>query len=129
VEGCSRQVSGLFPYSNAKLCHCCGLLVLKRANREQHQLINMVLRRYMTEDEACQGLSGVQRGYAQVAWRFLDVNGFINYGVAPAMQREKPEAKHPFTVVVVGAGMAGQPLVFWSSLQFDRRVFPWQSSS
>jgi hypothetical protein len=67
----------------------------------------------MSEEEACDGLSGVQRGYAQIAWRFLDVNGFINYGVAPAMLEQAPAyPAHPFTVIVVGAGVAGTLLAF-----------------
>ncbi len=46
--------------------------------------------------------------YASLAWRFLNINGYINFGVAPAIWKralDTPDTRG--TVVVVGAGMAG----------------------
>ena len=53
------------------------------------------------------------RPYAELAWRFLDTRGYINFGVAPAIlahaQQKLGEAAEAQrgTVAVIGAGLAG----------------------
>ncbi len=45
--------------------------------------------------------------HSEVAWTFLHTYGYINFGAAAA----EPEQEHDETVVVIGAGLAGE-LVF-----------------
>ncbi len=66
--------------------------------------------RYLTEKEAVAAVGYAHRPYAIAAWRFLTKTGYINFGVAPGMaakqsgNRDQPPKG---TVIVVGAGMAG----------------------
>ena len=65
--------------------------------------------RYLSEEEAIRGLQGVQRAYGQVAWRFLDACGFINFGVMQQVpeQGTSNEAVVSRNIIIIGAGMAG----------------------
>ena len=47
--------------------------------------------------------------YARAAWQFLNSAGYINFGVAPCLAPE-PETGIKGTVIVVGAGLAGELL-------------------
>lgn len=68
----------------------------------------MLLCSYLSEEEAAESLEGSQRGYAQVAWRFLDSLGLINFGVAKdILTQGTGKRKSGRTVIVVGAGLAG----------------------
>jgi len=61
---------------------------------------------YLSEEAAAAHIQPRHRHVVAAAWRFLDREGYINWGVAPAITdralQEKPE-----TVVVIGAGLAG----------------------
>lgn len=64
--------------------------------------------RYMSEKEAVAAVGCAHRPYAIAAWRFLHQTGYINYGVAPGVSGKQHTEQNPKgTVVVVGAGMAG----------------------
>ena len=64
--------------------------------------------RYMSEKEAVAAVGWAHRPYAIAAWRFLHQTGYINYGVAPGVSGKQHTEQNPKgTVVVVGAGMAG----------------------
>lgn len=46
--------------------------------------------------------------YFRLAWRFLWLRGYINFGVAPSfVQHYLPITPTSHTVVVIGAGLAG----------------------
>lgn len=46
--------------------------------------------------------------YFRLAWRFLWLRGYINFGVAPSFsQHYLPITPSSHTVVVIGAGLAG----------------------
>lgn len=59
-----------------------------------------------------EGLPGSQKAYAQVAWRFLDTSGFINFGVMQQIPEQvlKKMDSPSRNVIIIGAGMAGSSL-------------------
>lgn len=64
--------------------------------------------RYLTEDEAASKVSKDLQPYARLAWRFLNLHGYINFGVAPDIWKHAlatPDNRG--TVIIVGAGLAG----------------------
>jgi hypothetical protein len=66
--------------------------------------------RYLTEKEAVAAVGYAHRPYAIAAWRFLTKTGYINFGVAPGMSAKQGgnhDQPPKGTVIVVGAGMAG----------------------
>lgn len=59
-------------------------------------------------DEAFQAIQPKFRGLVQLAFRFLEANGFINFGVAPQFTQALGRAgTRNGCVVIVGAGLAG----------------------
>lgn len=61
---------------------------------------------YLSEEAAVAHIQPKHRHLAASAWRFLDREGYINWGVAPAItDREVQERAE--TVLIIGAGLAG----------------------
>jgi hypothetical protein len=60
-----------------------------------------------THHGLCYGLPALRcRHLVSTAWRYLDLHGHINWGVAPAIMA-RPSPQRQETVVVIGAGLAG----------------------
>ena len=57
-----------------------------------------------------EGLPGLQKAYARVAWKFLDTCGFINFGEMQQVPEQgcKPREGPRRNVIIIGAGMAGR---------------------
>ena len=56
--------------------------------------------------------------YVRIAWTFLDLLGYINFGVSPNLLARHRKEKHPRgSVVVVGAGLAGKLASFFTRAQ------------
>ena len=65
--------------------------------------------RYLSEEEAAEGLPESLQTYSRIAWRFLESMGFINFGVSPQiLARHGAQPPTRGTVLVIGAGLAGQ---------------------
>jgi hypothetical protein len=76
------------------------------------------------------------RHLVSTAWRYLDMHGLINWGVAPAILA-RPSPQRQETVVVIGAGLAGEGGRLWladgptgaqqQQQQQSQLVRPWRS--
>ena len=85
--------------------------------------------RYLSLEDAGTQIRRQHQALVEAAWRFLNLYGWINWGVAPALMREPGSstdadgADKP-AVVIVGAGLAGEkycdlfcmggPCAWWS---------------
>jgi hypothetical protein len=49
----------------------------------------------------------IMRHLVSAAWRYLDLHGHINWGLAPAIMA-RPSPQRAESVVVIGAGLAGE---------------------
>lgn len=66
------------------------------------------VRRWMSREEAGSRIMHKHQRLVDVAYRFLNAHGYINFGVAPPMvERCEQEPKYAESVVVIGAGLAG----------------------
>lgn len=61
---------------------------------------------YLSEQQAVARVQPKHKHLATSAWRFLDREGYINWGVAPAIT-DRAVQEQPETVVVIGSGLAG----------------------
>lgn len=65
---------------------------------------------WMTENHALESIRAEHRGLVNTAYLFLLHHGYINFGLAPAITKEKlrsPEGPTKGNVVIIGAGIAG----------------------
>ncbi|KAE9448343.1 hypothetical protein C3L33_19756, partial [Rhododendron williamsianum] len=65
---------------------------------------------WMTESHALESIRAEHRGLVDSAYRFLLHHGYINFGLAPPIVKEKaspPEGPCKGNIVIVGAGIAG----------------------
>jgi hypothetical protein len=107
-------------------CHSIPPLVLS------HQVRNHILTRwrsdvsrFLTEEEAGAKIAARYRHLVPLAWRFLYRHGWINFGVAPAIT-SYPQPTQKASVVVVGAGLAGEGALVYSA---DMHALPVLQSS
>lgn len=88
---------------------CCCILVLLGCLQIRNHILALWrgdVTQYLSEEAAVTRMPAKYKQLASAAWTFLDREGHINWGVAPAiMDRGVPEK--PETVVVIGAGLAG----------------------
>jgi lysine-specific histone demethylase 1 len=63
--------------------------------------------RFLHEEEAALKVQPKYRHLVSLAWKFLFTHGYINFGVAPAITQH-PTPEQQVSVVVIGAGLAGQ---------------------
>lgn len=61
---------------------------------------------YLSEEAAVARVQPKHKHLATSAWRFLDREGYINWGVAPAIT-DREVQEQPEIVVVIGSGLAG----------------------
>lgn len=61
---------------------------------------------YLSEEAAAERVPAQHRQLATAAWRFLDREGYINWGVAEAITN-RPVPERPEIVLVIGSGLAG----------------------
>ncbi|WIA32039.1 hypothetical protein OEZ86_002891 [Tetradesmus obliquus] len=93
--------------------HEAGLLADDLDEEVYCQVRNHILARwradvsaFLSEEEAAAKILPKHRHLVSAAWRFLDLHGHINWGVAPAVMA-RPSSQRQETVVVIGAGLAG----------------------
>jgi hypothetical protein len=72
------------------------ILALWRSDVTQH----------LSEEAAAARVPAQHRQLASAAWRFLDREGYINWGVAAAIT-DRPVPERPEIVLVIGSGLAG----------------------
>lgn len=72
------------------------ILALWRSDVTQH----------LSEEAAAARVPAQHRQLATAAWRFLDREGYINWGVAAAIT-DRPVPERPEIVLVIGSGLAG----------------------
>ena len=63
--------------------------------------------RFLHEEDAGAKVQPKYQHLVSLAWRFLYTHGYINFGVAPAITQH-PTPEQQVTVVVIGAGLAGE---------------------
>ena len=66
--------------------------------------------RHLSEEDAGFGILPNLLPYLSVAWRFLDLAGYINFGINPELARPQSR-KSKGRIIVVGAGLAGTGLL------------------
>ena len=102
------------PVAGGRLQVCrqlCTMIVVGEAWHMACRLSHDLLHcgdRWLSEADAAAGIWQRHRQYVSAAWRFLNDTGYINFGVAPALQKRMlatPASKQ--SVVIIGAGMAG----------------------
>ncbi|KAL6764103.1 flavin-containing amine oxidoreductase-domain containing protein [Haematococcus lacustris] len=62
---------------------------------------------HLSEEDAGQRILPKWQHLVSLAWRFLDLWGYINFGVAPALLQDPNPVPSQATIIVVGAGLAG----------------------
>ena len=124
-EDVSRLVS-----SQAPICHLswevyCWATSASEKNTAGSCWQDSIVSRSLSAEQAEVAVPLEMRQYARVAWTFLNNAGYINFGVAPAIAQEAlgtPQTKG--SVIVIGAGMAGERPVPSHQLFRSQRDFP-----
>lgn len=82
--------------------------------------------RYLTQEAAADKILPKFKHIVKLAWNFLNIYGYINFGVAPALDvGQSGQDANKESVIVIGAGLAGTMLHQEPTMIMDQLSVAW----